>query len=153
MTAYMAAAKSVEWATPPQLFDHFDVLYNFTLDAAASDENAKCAKYFTIEDDGLSQSWEGERVWLNPPYGVQLRDWIAKAYRESLRGAVTVMLIPVRSDTAAWHDYIFPHAAEVQFLRGRVKFGNAAAGAPFPLAVVRFGGEPAGIHAVDLRDV
>ena len=128
-------------------------MWHFTLDAAASDENAKCARYFTAADDGLVKSWAGERVWLNPPYGRALPAWIAKAYRESLRGALVVMPIPARTDTAAWHDYIFPHASEVIFLRGRLKFGGSDASAPFPSVIVRFGGEQVGIHAATQDDL
>lgn len=153
MSAYMKAAETVEWATPHRIFDALNERYRFTLDPCATPDNATCQRYFTEADDGLLQSWAGERVYCNPPYGRALPAWIAKAYRESLRGALVVMLIPARTDTAAWHDYIFPHASEVIFLRGRLKFGGSDASAPFPSVIVRFGGEQAGIHAATQDDL
>lgn len=149
MGAYMNRAETVEWATPPGIFEQLNARWGFTLDPCATPENATCPRYYTAEDDGLAQSWAGERVYCNPPYGRTLPAWIEKAHRESLRGAVVVMLIPARTDTAAWHRFIFPHAAEIVFLRGRLKFGGTNEGAPFPSVVVRFGGEYSGIRAAE----
>lgn len=143
------SSKSDDWATPQDFFIKYDKIYNFGLDAAASSENAKCAKYFSVVDDGLNQSWGGYgAVWCNPPYS-QLKKWIQKAYKESLLGVIVVMLIPARTDTAAWHDYIFPYA-EIEFIRGRLKFGNSKNSAPFPSAIVIFGKKQA--QAAQIKD-
>ena len=126
-----------EWETPQELFDSLDFWHHFTLDAAATPENTKCRKYFTAEDDALRQSWAGETVWCNPPYGRQIGAWVEKAYAESRKpGTTVVMLLPARTDTAWFHDYALK--GKVEFLRGRVKFGGAANNAPFPSILVIF---------------
>lgn len=104
----MFTSKTNEWATPQAFFDELDKEFNFTLDPCATPQNAKCARYFTKEIDGLSQSWRGEIVFCNPPYGRDLSKWVAKAYTETLSGAtLVVMLIPARTDTSYFHDYIY----------------------------------------------
>lgn len=129
------------WSTPQDLFDALDAEFHFTLDPCASHNTAKCTRYFTIEDDGLAQGWDGV-VFMNPPYGRKIGDWVAKAYQESRRGATVVCLIPARTDTAYWHDYVM-RADEVRFIRGRLHFGGeherTAHNAPFPSAIVVFG--------------
>lgn len=132
------SSKTNEWATPEDFFDKLNKKYHFTLDPCATKENAKCKKYYTKEDDGLAQSWESEVVFMNPPYGREIRHWIEKAYRESLRGAVVVCLIPSRTDTRYWWDFIFPHASDITFIKGRLKFGDSKNSAPFPSALVEF---------------
>ena len=135
---YMPKAKSVEWATPQELFDALDKEFSFTLDPCATHENAKCAKYYTKEQDGLAQSWAGERVFMNPPYGKEAANWIAKAYVESNYAEVIVVLLPVRSDTAWFHDFIYGKA-EIRFLRGRVRFvgpHGTAGSATFPSMIM-----------------
>jgi site-specific DNA-methyltransferase (adenine-specific) len=123
-----------DWETPQEFFDALNTEFHFTLDAAASAENAKCEKFYTYRENGLAQSWAG-RVWINPPYGSDISRWIQKAATEP--SEVTVMLIPARTDTKAWHNFIFNNA-EIRFVKGRLKFGNAEANAPFPSAVVIF---------------
>lgn len=117
--------------------------FHFTLDAAASDKSAKCAKYYTRETDGLAHDWSGETVFCNPPYGKETKLWVKKCYEESLKGTTVVMLIPARTDTSYWHDFIFGKA-DVRFLRGRLRFiredGTPGDSAPFPSAVVIFKG-------------
>ena len=130
------SSKSNEWATPQKLFDELNEEFNFTLDPCATDENAKCNKHFTIEDDGLSKDWSKDVVFMNPPYGREIKKWIKKAYEESLNGATVVCLIPARTDTTYWHDFIFDKADDIRFLRGRLKFGNSKNSAPFPSAIV-----------------
>jgi phage N-6-adenine-methyltransferase len=98
--------------------------------------NAKCARFFTVADDGLSQPWAG-KVFMNPPYGRTLGLWMEKAYQASLDGALVVCLVPARVDTAWWQDYA--RRGYVHFLRGRLKFGAATNSAPFPSAIVIFG--------------
>lgn len=134
-------SKSNEWSTPQSLFDELNSEFNFTLDPASTHENAKCEKHYTHEDDGLIQPWADERVFCNPPYGREIGQWVKKAYEESLllRVGVIVLLIPARTDTKYWHEYIFGKA-EVRFLKGRVKFGEANQGAPFPSAVIVYKG-------------
>lgn len=123
-----------EWATPQPLFDQYDRLHNFTLDPCSTDQNAKCRKHYTREHDGLAQDWNGERVWMNPPYGRDIGKWMRKAYEASLAGALVVCLVPARTDTAWWHDYAM--RGKIEFLRGRVKFVGGAHSAPFPSAIV-----------------
>ncbi|MCH4356070.1 phage N-6-adenine-methyltransferase [Staphylococcus haemolyticus] len=130
------SSKSNEWTTPQYLFDELNEEFNFTLDPCATDENAKCSKYFTIEDDGLSKDWSNDVVFMNPPYGREIKKWIKKAYEESLNGATVVCLIPARTDTMYWHDFIFDKADDIRFLKGRLKFGNGKNSAPFPSAIV-----------------
>ena len=121
----MFSSKSNEWATPQSIFDKLNSIYGpFTLDAAASDDNYKVAKYYTQADDSLSQDWSGHRVFLNPPYGRGLKDWVKKSYEEGLKeNTMVVMLIPARTDTAYWHEYVMK-ADEIRFVRGRIKFGD-----------------------------
>lgn len=126
------------WATPQSFFDTYNQKYNFSLDACASPENAKCPKYFTKEDDGLSQEWHGT-VWMNPPYGREIIKWMKKAYESSLKGTTVVCLVPSRTDTKWWHEYAMK--GEIEFIKGRLKFGNSLNSAPFPSAVVVFKGK------------
>ena len=119
-------------------FRRYDDLYGFELDVCADDDNAKCKKYFTKRDDGLSQEWSGV-CWMNPPYGREIGLWMRKAYESSLSGATVVCLVPARTDTAWWHNYAMK--GEIEFIRGRLKFGNATNSAPFPSAVVVYRGK------------
>lgn len=132
-----SVAETVEWETPQDFFDKLNAEFHFTLDAAASDENAKCERYFTIETDGMNQDWGGATVWLNPPYGPAIPAWMEKAYYESLKGATVVVLVPSRTDTKWWHTYA-EKAAERRFVKGRLKFGGCKAAAPFASVVIVF---------------
>lgn len=123
------------WATPQSVFGPLDDEFGFTLDVCALPENAKCPRFYTPEDDGLSRPWRGV-CWMNPPYGRQIALWMRKAYESAREGAVVVCLVPARTDTAWWHDYAAK--GEVRFLRGRIKFGDSSHPAPFPSAVVVF---------------
>tara|TARA_B100001094_G_C18114105_1_gene762929 strand:+ start:736 stop:1164 length:429 start_codon:yes stop_codon:yes gene_type:complete len=136
------SSKSNEWTTPQNFYIKLNDEFNFTLDPCCTKESAKCKKYYTIEDDGLSQDWSNEIVFMNPPYGREISKWVKKAYQESLKGAIVVCLIPARTDTRYWWDFIFPYA-EVRFIKGRLKFTNngKSAPAPFPSAIVIFGGK------------
>lgn len=128
------SSKTVEWETPQDLFDRLNDEFHFTLDPCCTDENAKCKKHYTKEQDGLSQDWTGEIVYCNPPYGREMPKWIRKCYEHYIQGGTAVMLIPARTDTKAFHDYIYGKA-EVRFLRGRLKFGGSKNSAPFPSLV------------------
>ena len=132
----MMTSNSNEWATPQDFFNELNNEFHFTLDPYSTHENHKCSKYFTQKEDGLKQSWGGETVFCNPPYGRQIQDWIRKAYKEHLKPSTTiVMLIPARTDTSYFHRYIYNHA-EVRFIKGRLKFGDGKQSAPFPSMLV-----------------
>lgn len=131
-----------DWETPDQYFEELNEEFHFDIDVAASHENAKLPRYFTKEDNALTRRWEGN-VFCNPPYGRDLRKWVEKAHKEYLRdpNRVIVFLIPSRTDTSYWHDFIFDKAT-VRFLRGRLKFeveGEPKDAAPFPSALVIYG--------------
>ena len=122
------------WETPQDFFDAVAMEFHFTTDVCALPENAKCKKYYSPTDDGLSQEWEGV-CWMNPPYGHQIGKWVKKAYESAKNGVVVVGLLPARTDTAWFHDYIY-NKAEIRFIRGRLKFGNSKNSAPFPSMLV-----------------
>lgn len=129
-----------EWETPSTLFNYLDREFDFTLDPAAKPYNAKCEKFYTPEENGLEQSWRGERVFCNPPYGDVLGDWVEKCWRERNRAEVIVLLIPSRTDTRYWHDYVMD-ADEIRFIKGRVKFlknGERQGSSTFASSVVVF---------------
>lgn len=125
------SSKSEEWATPQDFFEQIDKEFHFNLDACATAENAKCDKYYTKEQDGLSQEWNGI-VWCNPPYGRSIGMWVKKAYESK---ATVVLLVPARTDTKWFHDYVLGKA-EVRFVKGRLKFGGCKNSAPFPSMLV-----------------
>lgn len=126
---------SVEYETPQDLFDRLNDEFHFTLDPCSTDENAKCEKHFTMEQDGLAQDWTGETVFCNPPYGRVIARWIKKCYDHYQNGGTAVMLIPARTDTNAFHDWIYG-TAEIRFIRGRLHFNGLKINAPFPSMVV-----------------
>ena len=132
------SSDNMKYETPQHLFDKLDKEFNFTLDPCCVPQTAKCDKYFTPEDNGLQQDWSNDVVFMNPPYGRQIPKWIEKAYKESVKGATVVCLIPSRTDTRYWHNYIFKYAAEIRFIKGRLKFGNSKNSAPFPSCIVIF---------------
>lgn len=123
-----------EWETPQRFFDALNEEFGFTLDSCATAENAKCERFLTLNDDALSQSWDGV-VFCNPPYGYRIGKWVRKAFEESLRGATVVGLIPAKTETAWWHDYVM-RAAEIRLIRGRLRFSGSLINAPFPSAIV-----------------
>lgn len=142
MNKALLSSKDMSWCTPPDFFAELDREFGFTLDPAATAKSAKCAQFYTPDDDGLKKDWGGNSVFCNPPYGRAIYDWVRKGYEESRKpGTVVVMLIPARTDTSYFHDFIFHGKAdEVRFLRGRLKFtdedGNARDAAPFLSAVI-----------------
>lgn len=138
-SAVFYSSKTDMWATPQDFFDALDAEFHFTLDACAVKENAKCEAYYTPEQDGLDQPWTG-RVWCNPPYGRNVGQWVKKAHDTASGGGFVVMLLPARTDTRWFHDYIYGKT-EVRFIKGRLKFGSCQNAAPFPSMVVIFGGE------------
>lgn len=132
----MFSSQTDNWSTPQYFFDLLDSEFGFSLDPCCTHENAKCKKHYTKEDDGLKHSWAGEVVFCNPPYGRDIGKWVRKGYEESLNGALVVMLLPARTDTRWFHEYIYHKAKEIRFIKGRLKFGNSANSAPFPSMVV-----------------
>lgn len=135
---YTLPSQTVEWSTPQDLFNKLNIEFNFTVDVAATPENTKCKRFYTIETDGLVQSWKDEVVWCNPPYGRQIADWVKKAHEEVSRFNTTVvMLIPARTDTRWFHEYIY-QKQEIRFIKGRLKFGGHKDAAPFPNMIVVF---------------
>lgn len=149
MNNCLYSSKTPEWETPQAFFDALNAEFHFTLDPCCTHENAKCAKYYTLQDDGLAQSWAGETVFCNPPYGRELPKWIKKCAKEAEAGATVVMLIPARTDTKAFHEYIYGKTT-LRFIKGRLKFGGSKNSAPFPSMVVIFstnGAESEADHA------
>jgi len=150
--ASLFSSKSDEWETPQSVFDELDEEFDFQIDLAATPQNAKCEKFFTARDDALGKSWHttAERGWLNPPYSRPLcKSFIVKAAAERLLGFTTVMLLPARTDTRAFHQHIYDRVrlgprrgVEIRFLSGRLRFANkhgrAGDAAPFPSMVVVF---------------
>lgn len=126
-----------DWTTPIWLFDDLNKKYDFTLDAAASDDNHLLPLYFTEEIDGLKQTWSGHRVFCNPPYSLA-PEFIEKAYKERYSAELSLLLVPVRSSNEEWHKYIFPYARSITYINGRLKFGNSKLGAPFPSCLILF---------------
>ena len=136
MNKSLFMSRSEDWGTPQDLFDKLNAEFHFTLDAAASDENAKCLRYFTKLHDGLKQDWRKETVFLNPPYGKDIGKWMAKCLDARRKGATVVALVHARTDTHWFHDSVYGHA-EIRFIKGRLKFVPAdpykkATSATFP---------------------
>lgn len=127
-----------DWETPVQLFAELDAEFHFDIDLCADEHNAKVPNALRVHDlwSGLAPQWRGTG-WLNPPYGRQIGRWVAKAYESAQLGAVVVCLLPSRTDTAWWHDYVMK-ADEIRFIRGRLKFSGANWNAPFPSVIVVF---------------
>lgn len=144
--------------TPDALFRKLNDEFDFTLDAAASHANAKCEWYFTVEDDALGKDWGLARVWLNPPFGKGLREWVRKAWEASRAGALVVMLVPSATDMDWWHEYVL-EADEIRFIHGRMSFGSedlTRSNYVFPTSVVvfrpRLTGERASLLLGDITD-
>lgn len=136
----MYMSKTDDWATPQEFFNELDKEFHFDLDPCSDDNNAKCKRHFTKEDDGLSQNWGGCRVFCNPPYGSEISKWVEKSFYEGHKdNTIVVMLIPARTDTKYFHDYIL-NRSEIRFIKGRLKFGDGKNSAPFPSMVVIFRG-------------
>ena len=134
ITKGMMTSLTDDWGTPTWLFNNLNDKFNFTLDVCASDENAKCSKYFTIKENGLEQDWEDVN-WCNPPYGRKIGLWVKKAFEENKKGKTVVLLLPARTDTKWFHDYIYCNY-RVDFIKGRLKFNDGKNPAPFPSMIV-----------------
>ena len=138
-TEVMFSSATDLWETPQALFDELNAEFHFTLDVCALPENAKCKAYYTPQDNGLVQPWIYTKgaVWCNPPYGREIGKWVEKAYNSAKYGGVIVMLLPARTDTRWFHEYIY-NKAEIRFIKGRLKFGGSKNSAPFPSMIVIF---------------
>ena len=143
------SSASDEWPTPQWLYDALNQEFGFTLDPCSTVRNAKCRRFFTRTDDGLRQDWRGETVFMNPPYGVRILGWVRKAYETSLAGSTVVCLLPARTDTRWWHDYVM--RGEIRLMRGRLTFEGGQHPAPFPSAIVVFRPRPVILQSVDAR--
>lgn len=141
---HFSSAKE-DWETPQALFDELNKEFNFNLDVCASKHNNKCFYYITEENDTLLVNWHRHSnefqpypiCWMNPPYGREIGKFIKKAYEESQRGCTVVCLLPSRTDTRWFHNYILGKA-EIRFIKGRLKFVGAKSSAPFPSMIVIF---------------
>ncbi len=127
----------MDWGTPQYIFDYLNKEFNFTLDVCADSNNTKCKNFFSIENNGLSQNWDDNICWMNPPYGRDIKNWVEKAYRESRKNCTCVCLVPVRSDTKWWHDYVMK-SFEIRLFNKRLSFAGANNKAPFPAAIIVF---------------
>lgn len=131
MNRVIFSSVRTDWETPDSVFKPLHEEFNFTLDVCASAENAKVPRFLAKNDD-MIYSWANERCWMNPPYGREIVDWVRKA---SFANTLVVGLLPARTDTAWWHEWV-QGKAEIRFVRGRIKFVGAKHSAPFPSAIV-----------------
>lgn len=137
------------WTTPKDFFKKLNDEFDFKLDAAALSTSALCSLWYGLDHpqedwrDAFQRNWQDDaqgNIWLNPPYGKTIKDWMKKADLESNRGGgAIVCLVPSRTDTRWWWDSVIHH--EVRFIKGRLKFGDGKSPAPFPSAVVIMRGE------------
>ena len=134
-TEVMFSSKTDLRATPQDFFNKLNDEFHFTLDPCATEENHKCDRYYTKEQDWLKQSRDNEIVFCNPPYWKEIKNRVKKWYES--RGGEIVMLLPARTDTKRFHDYIY-HKSEIRFIKGRLKFWDSKNSAPFPSMVVIF---------------
>ena len=111
------SSTTAEWPTPEVAFNALNEEFGFTLDPCATHHNHKCPKYYTTHEDGLHQTWAPETVFMNPPYGRIIGQWVRKAYIECLNGATVVCLLPARTDTAWWHEFCM--RGDIRFIRNK----------------------------------
>lgn len=139
MNRVLFSSKETVWSTPQDFFNKLNEEFDFTIDVCALPENAKCKRYFTPEDDALKQKWTGT-CFCNPPYGREIGQWVEKASKSADEGATVVMLLPARTDTKWFHNYVYGKA-EIRLVAGRLKFGGSKNNATFPSMVVIFRSE------------
>ena len=137
MNKALYSTGNTDWETPQDLFDIINKIFKFDIDVCATAANTKCRKYYTEEQDGLKQKWEGN-VWCNPPYGRDIGEWVSKACHSHCNKTTVVMLLPARTDTKWFHERVFMDA-DVIFLKGRLKFGGGKGSAPFPSMIAIWG--------------
>jgi phage N-6-adenine-methyltransferase len=135
------------WPTPQDFYDRLDAEFGFELDVCSSRANRKAPSYFALDHedvdrrDGLEADWSDGgatgTVWMNPPYGKTIREWMSKAFDTAhTTGRTVVCLVPVRSSSQWWHDLVLNTGAEVRYVKGRLTFGDATNSAAFASAVV-----------------
>lgn len=146
----MFSSDKMYWETPKKFFDELNKQFEFTLDPCSNQKNSKCKKFYNEKENGLIQDWTGEVVFCNPPYGTEIKKWVKKCHDENLYNSVTcVMLIPARTDTIWFHEYIYNNChCDITFLKGRLKFEidgepirdrkGRPQSAPFPSMIVTF---------------
>lgn len=134
------------WETPDELFVPLDQIFHFTTDVCASENNTKCDNFFSEVNSCLDKRWVGVN-WMNPPFK-NMKQYVKKAYEER-HNAVTVCLIPARTNTNWWHEYCMN--GEVWFIKGRPKFKGCIHGLPQPLALVIFGMKQGVMRSFDFR--
>jgi phage N-6-adenine-methyltransferase len=143
------SSKADCWNTPKDLFDWLNLFFSFEIDAAANFHNALLDNFWCEGNSAFDHDWNDKIIFCNPPYGRAQVDWIKRA--AEAKGGSVVMLIPVRADTAVWHDVIYPKASAILFVRGRLKFtlGDVKNDpAFFASAVVVFGKVPPAFKAL-----
>ena len=162
MNKALLSSSGFDWCTPQGFFDMLDAEFDFALDVAATEENTKCANYYTPAIDGLAQPWNPRNgaVFCNPPYGREIGKWVKKAWSESILNpyVTIVMLLPARTDTSYFHNYIYGYEhVIVRFLRGRLRFtdsaGKAYWPAPFPSMVVIYNYSPSKAYMKITRNI
>lgn len=135
---HLLTSKNEEWETPQFLFNELNETYDFDLDVCASETNKKCHKFYSKDDNSLDKYWIGS-CWMNPPYGKSIATWMKKAYESHVKNkALVVCLVPCRTDTQWWHDYAIQ--GSIFFIKGRIRFVGASQPAPFPSAIIVYGG-------------
>lgn len=135
MNKGMFTSISYEWETSKYLFNALNKKYNFTLDLCANENNKLCKKYFTIGNSCLNKKIKNEIIFCNSPYERKIKEFIKKCYDLKKYNKIIVMLLPARTDTIWFHDYIYIKS-EILFLKGRLKFSNSKNSAPFPIMIV-----------------
>lgn len=141
MNKVLFSSKCEDWETPINLFNDLDHEFHFTLDPCANKFNYKCEKYYDLNDNGLLQDWSNNVVFCNPPYGRKIYFWVKKCYEEFKKGTTVVLLIPSRTDTKYFHEFLYNKPnVELRFLKGRLKFNNSIHCAPFPSLIAIFKG-------------
>lgn len=157
MDKVLFSSNKLDWETPPWLMNliNDDMWWpERTLDVCATAANTKCDEYMDKETDALTTTWPGGSAFCNPPYGKNISRWVRRAAHQTWKRNVfdTVVLLPSRTDTKYWHNYVM-RASEVCFLRGRIRFLGAASSAPFPSCLVRFVRKPMHpvVRSVDIR--
>lgn len=136
------SSNSDEWETPQDLYDELDKEFHFNLDLAATKKNSKCECFAT---DGLTGRYTGDfNIWCNPPYS-NAKEWVKRCWELAKSVNVVVMLIPARTDTKWFHEYIYQQPdVEIRFIKGRLKFSGSKNSAPFPSMIIVFRNEKNG---------
>lgn len=150
----MFSSASTEWVTPPEIYDPLNAVFHFETDPCTTKDNPLGTKtFYTKESNGLERPWF-ENTFINPPYGKEIGLWVREARRRQVgfydyynqrHHEIIVMLLPARTDTKWFHDYIWDsgysipkNGIEIRFLKGRIKFVGAKNPAPFPSMICIF---------------